>query len=310
AVLRIGGSQEDLDQSDWLDWHRQKLRLSDLRGQLTDSALRVFAFRNIPNARLFREVNTLAWLREAGPDDTVGQLKAYLDQQKPVGVEPEDLECLAREKGFCVELSWLNSGAQGAFDAVFSPAREPFRLAVFARESGFRPVSDYANHPQRDRLNRQLIPRLRTFIQEKLPQYMMPAVFTVLEKLPLTPTGKIDRKALEQLPLDLEPVGEEEMLAGPRTPFEKLLAEVWTDVLNLRRIGLDDDFFALGGNSLKAMLATNKLQRLFNRPLQPLAIFKAPTISGFASHLLAIYPDLPEQVAVGEAVSDREEGEI
>lgn len=312
AILRIGAPLQRASDLTWLDWQRHELTLAEVRRRLATTRPATLAIRNISNARLDEEVAALPWLREAGPDETIAQLRAYLAQQPRTGSEPDDLLALAEELGYHGELSWLNSGAHrvyGVYDVVFTRNDQARRPAVFAADARRRSWSDYANHPQRAKLNRQWIPKLREFLHEKLPNYMMPAVFTVLERLPLSPNGKIDRRALAQLPLGLEPAAED-VISAAHNPLEKLLVDVWADVLNLKRVGVEDDFFALGGNSLKAMAFVSKLQRRLNRVIQPLALFHMPTVAGFAAHLQESYPELRGEFAMVGTEGEREEGEI
>ncbi len=309
AIVHIGASVQRASDVTWLDWQRHKLTLAEVRRRLAETRPTTLAIRNISNARLDEEVATLSWLREAGPDETIARLRTYLAQQPRTGSEPEDLLALAEEAGYQGELSWLNAGAHGVYDVVFTRNDQAPRLAVFAVDARRRSWSDYANHPQRAELNRQLIPQLRKYLHDKLPNYMMPAVFTVLGQLPLSPNGKIDRRALAQLPLELEPATQDAISAA-HDPLEKLLVGVWAEVLNLKRVGVEDDFFALGGNSLKAMALVRRLQRRLNRVIQPLAPFRTPTVAGFAAYLKESYPELSGDFAMVGTEGDREEGEI
>jgi hypothetical protein len=139
---------------------------------------------------------------------------------------------------------------------------------------------------------------------------MVPAVFSVLEKLPLSPTGKIDRRALAQLPVTLE-TGAEDAPAALLGPLEQLLVAVWNDVLNLTHAGLDDDFFAIGGNSLKSMALTHQLQRKLNRTVRPQVLMQAPTIAQLAAWLRDTFPGIEAELAAPAAEPDAvEEGEI
>jgi amino acid adenylation domain-containing protein len=122
---------------------------------------------------------------------------------------------------------------------------------------------------------------LRTFLKEKLPAHMVPAFFVVLEQMPLTPNGKIDRKAL--------PAPEHAAVAtgflAPRDPVEQMLAQIWCKVLKLKRIGVGDNFFELGGHSLLAVRILAEVERLLKRTL-PLATFlQTPTIAELADVL-------------------------
>src|SRR5262249_59839761 len=90
--------------------------------------------------------------------------------------------------------------------------------------------------------------QLREYLKERLPEYLVPGVFVVLESLPLTANGKVDRKALPA------PEGRPQGLQyeAPRTPEEQLLAQIWAEVLRVERVGIHDNFFELGGHSLSA----------------------------------------------------------
>jgi amino acid adenylation domain-containing protein/thioester reductase-like protein len=128
---------------------------------------------------------------------------------------------------------------------------------------------------------RTIVGSLRSFLKEKLPNYMMPSSFVLLNALPLTPNGKVDRKALPK-PKD----GARPELAGdfvaPRTPVEEALVGIWAEVLKLDRVGIYDNFLELGGNSLRA---TQVMFRVWNKwqvelPLR--SLLEASTVAKFA----------------------------
>jgi amino acid adenylation domain-containing protein len=125
--------------------------------------------------------------------------------------------------------------------------------------------------------------RLRSFLRERLPDYMVPAHFVVLEALPLTPNGKVDRRALPAPPA-LE--GERPELAAPylapRTPVEETLAAIWSDVLGVERVGVADDFFELGGHSLLATQAISRVRQAFAVEVPLRALFEGPTVRELA----------------------------
>jgi amino acid adenylation domain-containing protein len=124
---------------------------------------------------------------------------------------------------------------------------------------------------------------LRSFLETWLPGYMIPAAFVILEQLPLTPTGKIDRQALP------EPAQDRPALSAafeePRTPIEEMLAGVWETVLGLNTIGIHDNFFALGGHSLRAMQVVSRLRQVLAMDITLRELFDAPTIATLAMRL-------------------------
>ncbi|MFI6757530.1 amino acid adenylation domain-containing protein [Micromonospora sp. NPDC050417] len=117
--------------------------------------------------------------------------------------------------------------------------------------------------------------QIRTGLREKLPEYLVPASLMVLDRLPLTPNGKVDRSALPRP----EAGGEERVL--PRTPTEHRLARVWAEILGLTEVGIDDDFFALGGDSFAAVRAV----RACDPQLRVIDLFTRPTVRELAAHL-------------------------
>ncbi|HYO51945.1 non-ribosomal peptide synthetase, partial [Archangium sp.] len=121
---------------------------------------------------------------------------------------------------------------------------------------------------------------LRAFLSGKLPEYMVPAAFVVLDSLPLSPNGKVDRKALPAPALQ-----EAEAFVAPRTPGEELVAGILAQLLGVPRVGRHDNFFALGGNSLRATQAASRLRNAFKVELSLRWIFEAPTVSALAQRL-------------------------
>ncbi|HEX7182279.1 MAG TPA: amino acid adenylation domain-containing protein, partial [Thermoanaerobaculia bacterium] len=115
---------------------------------------------------------------------------------------------------------------------------------------------------------------LRRFLSEKLPDYMVPAAYVSLERLPVNANGKIDRVALPPPPQPESAGG-----AAPRTSHEELLAGIWSSILSLPRVGLHEDFFALGGHSLLATQVVSRIRSILGVEVPLRAIFEAPTIA-------------------------------
>lgn len=120
---------------------------------------------------------------------------------------------------------------------------------------------------------------LRAALQDALPEYMVPADFVFLKALPVTPNGKVDRRAL---PAPLAQVAEAENVIAPRDAVESQLVKMWEQVLGKRPIGVGDNFFELGGHSLLAVRLMGKVEKTFGRQLPLTALVQAPTIKQFA----------------------------
>ncbi|HEU4795076.1 MAG TPA: FkbM family methyltransferase, partial [Pyrinomonadaceae bacterium] len=124
---------------------------------------------------------------------------------------------------------------------------------------------------------------LRQSLQDKLPAYMIPASFVLLDKLPLSRNGKVDRAALpapESLRLDLR-AG----YVAPQTKIERTIAAIWQQALHVDNVGVDDNFFELGGHSLLMVQVHSKLRAAFEKEVSMVDLFKHPTIKAMAKHL-------------------------
>jgi amino acid adenylation domain-containing protein len=127
------------------------------------------------------------------------------------------------------------------------------------------------------------IPELRRFLESKLPNYMLPTAIVVLKALPLTPNGKIDRRALPAP--DLTQLISESNFVAPATPVEEMLAGVWTQVLGLEKIGVNDNFFDLGGHSLIATRVISQIRQVFEVEIPLRRLFELPTVSELAKEI-------------------------
>jgi amino acid adenylation domain-containing protein len=210
-----------------------------------------------PSSRLYRTGDLARWR----PDGTVEFLGRIDDQVKLRGlrIEPGEVEAVLRERP------------------------EVRDTAVMVREDapGDRRLVAYLTAtPGGDPLDPG---RLRAFLAARLPDYMVPAAFVPLDALPVTPNGKLDRKALPA-PERERPAGRE--LVEARTPMERTVASVWREVLGVERVGVDDDFFDLGGHSLLATQMVARLRRAVDgagRPVSVMDAFKHRTIRGLAA---------------------------
>lgn len=127
--------------------------------------------------------------------------------------------------------------------------------------------------------------QLRAYLKEKLPDYMVPSAFVFLDSLPLTVSGKVDRRALPA-PDGSRPDLAEAYLA-PRNGTEELLAKIWAEVLKLERIGIHDNFFDLGGHSLLATQVASRIREALRIELPLRAMFETPTVAGLSNHIEA-----------------------
>jgi amino acid adenylation domain-containing protein len=165
------------------------------------------------------------------------------------------------------------------------------------RKNGERYLCAYVV-PSEEKIGELDTGKLRKLIAEEFPDYMVPSNFVLLDAIPLTPNGKVDRKALPEP----EAGGSDESYVPPRSPLEDKCTQIWSDVLGIEKekIGIDSDFFELGGHSLKATILISKLHKAFNVKILLTALFKTPTIRGLAEHITGLAKESFSSVKAAE----------
>ena len=306
VVLRVGAlhdeRQEDIKV---FDWRREGLNLSALRRLLIENAPPILRLRNVPNARVAEDVAATRLLHEAPEGiETAADLRRRAAEASIDSIEPQDLWDLAKDLPYEVELTWADPGADGSFEAMFlGRAEGPKARASSARGNApgwaFGPsahpgsafgsapsLARYTNNPLQGRFARRIVPELRAFLQERLPDYMMPSAFVLLDALPLTPNGKVDRRRLPAP--DGARLESAQSLVAPRNAVEERLLEIWKELLGSERIGVEDDFFALGGHSLLATQAVSRVRQAFGVELPLRTFFEAPSVAAVAAEVAAL----------------------
>jgi amino acid adenylation domain-containing protein len=221
-----------------------------------------------PGARLYRTGDLGRWLA----DGTVEFLGRVDTQVKVRGyrIEPGEIEARLLER-------------EGVSEAV---------VVAHQDEAGNRRLVAYV-------VGDAEAGGLREHLRRELPDYMVPAAFVPLERLPLTPSGKLDRKALPAP----EHAAATELYAAPRTPAEEVLAGIWAETLRLERVGVEESFFELGGHSLLATRVVSRIREVFGVELPLRALFEAPTVAQLAGRVeemrRAGLPVLPPVVPAG-----------
>jgi amino acid adenylation domain-containing protein/thioester reductase-like protein len=210
-------------------------------------------FANAVGTRLYKTGDLARWL----PDGNI-EFLGRIDHQVKI-------------RGFRIELEEI--------EAILSQHPAVASAVVLAQD----------NEADNKRLVAYVVPQpeqaltssaLRGFLKEKLPDYMVPSAFVLLEALPLSPNGKVNRQALP-LPALARPSLEQPFVA-PRTPTEKTLAGIWAEVLGIERVGIHDDFFELGGHSLLTTQVAFRTRQAFQAEFPLHCLFEAPTVSGLA----------------------------
>jgi amino acid adenylation domain-containing protein len=219
------------------------------RPALTAATFVPDAFSPEPGARLYRTGDLARW-RADGALEYLGRI----DHQVKV-------------RGFRVELGEIESvlASHPSVRQTVVVAREDVpgdaRLVAYAVLAGGAPAGE----------------ALRSWLRERLPEHMVPTVVVPMDALPLSPNGKIDRRALPA-----PERGPRESYVAPRSPVEETLAEIWSEVLGVERVGVHDHFFDLGGYSLLGVKVVARVQQAFGVSLPLHTLFQAPTIEALS----------------------------
>jgi acyl carrier protein len=197
-------------------------------------------------------------------------------------------------RGFRIEL--------GEIEAVLSQHEDVQVCCVITHENNPGDKSLVAYVVTQQTAN---ISKLRQFLKAKLPEYMIPNAFVILESLPLTANGKIDRRALP-LP-DLE-LSRSVSYIAPRNSTEQAIADIFTQVLQVEKVGINDNFFEMGGNSLKATQVISRLRETFSLEFPQRRLLKQPTVAELALSVEEICSTMQKlQESVSDSLDNREE---
>ncbi|MFZ3013876.1 MAG: phosphopantetheine-binding protein, partial [Nitrospira sp.] len=178
-------------------------------------------------------------------------------------------------RGYRIELREIE-----AVLALYPDVRETVVVAYPAESGDKRLVAYVAVHGS----DATMTDSIRTFMKVRLPGYMLPEAVIVLEALPRTPSGKVDRTALPRA--EESDVRGRVVYAAPRTAIEEVLTMLWADVLNRDQVGIHDDFFELGGHSLTVTRLVSKIREIFTISIPLRTLFETPTVSGLSERIL------------------------
>jgi amino acid adenylation domain-containing protein len=274
VILHVGTAREAVAVQRWIDWAENRHCLETIKRQLEGGGAVDLGIRNVTNRRLSRSLAVLKALEESTPECTVGELHRKLKGFEIRGIAPDDWKCIGEETGYQVELDWSRHDDEGAYDVILWKGE---RRSFVRGPEAVKSWREYANNPLYGKLARRLVPELKSYVSKKVPKYMALSEVVVLDKLPLTENGKVDRKALPAPEAERVLTGE---FVGPRDETERKLVVIWMEVMGIKRVGIHDDFFELGGHSLLATQVISRLRQVFEVDLPLRSMFESPTIAG------------------------------
>ena len=252
--------------------------------------------QGLTNRRTVEINRFLAWLEQDSNNAEVIADQPWRRLVLPEASEPSELLTSATEKGLAVRICWSENATDGRFDLALASSAAALPALPLEElpcdDDG--EISTCFNIPAQNKPREKLGPELRHHLAARLPDYMLPAAFVVMDKLPLTSSGKLDWRALP------EPGQTEQEKATtvvpPRGRAESEVARVWGEVLDIDQLGRHQNFFEAGGHSLLATRVMSKLRQEFGVELPLRTLFEHPTVAEFAVVLA-------ERVTLEELVS-------
>ena len=274
AVLMLDSAPAEQAEPERLDW-KSTLNIMAIGQQLDNLKPGGLLLTSVADARLHAEIVAAAQLADIRGDQelSVANLREQIAAQEVAGLQPEELYALADSMNVDLQLI---STAPGRYNALFTSnsTKTDGRIMLPARDLS---LAQCCNNPMQGRMQRNLVPALKDHLRQSLPEYMVPAVFSVLDQFPLTPNGKIDRNALPAPDQTIT-----QSYTPPRTPTEENLVLIWEDLLGIDQVGVLDDFFGLGGHSLLATQLVSRIRDQLQVSLPLNSLFDSPTVAGLA----------------------------
>lgn len=313
VLLYIGQCTDSNQDSSHLiqqhNWKLNPITVKELQKKLIETKPKIFRLTNVTNSRVHAALRTVNWLNNQETPTTVGRMRDVLQDSAEMAINPQDWLDLETVLPYKVEITWSTQTQTGDYDVVLIGHDVDLIIDTFICEQLDQSWHLYTNAPLQSPFARQLIPQLRQYLRQTLPDYMIPSAFVPLETLPLTANGKVDRHALPTLEEDTiapssrtntpstpEDTDLEVVRGGMRNSLphldpvpncemsvtESTLIEIWQELLRLKQVNPHDNFFELGGHSLLATQMTSRVRDVFGLELPLKSVFEAPTIAQLA----------------------------
>lgn len=268
--------------SEVIIWDESIKNLNDIKKKISARSSEIIYITGIPNRRLSANIGRERILEQASSSEKVFDV-LNLFKNITNDLDPEDLWALSEEFDCRVELIIPGNSAQNHFDAVFVFNKDFSVYEIRESDIDYNFLKEFSNKPTSGIEQQRVTEQIRKQLNETLPDYMIPSLIIPIDKFPLTPNGKVDRKSLSNLRI-IESLSRKESIL-PKTNAQKILVHIWEELLSVSNIGIDDDFFESGGHSLLAISLIDKLNEQFNIDLPLSLIFNAPTISRLSKEI-------------------------
>ncbi|HEX9483935.1 MAG TPA: methyltransferase, partial [Gemmatimonadaceae bacterium] len=259
---------------------------------------------DLVDSRIARDERARDLLANAPGQSTVRDLRAALATPLLGAIDPETLATI--DERYAVTLLWPQTNTPGRFDAILRKkgTARPQPVPPMAAQEVERPWAEFAHQAAAEAFTLDEVARLRTHLARTLPDYMIPSTFVRLDVLPLTPSGKADRKALRPPAVQRS----ERRFVAPQTETQAFVAALWADVLRIERVGTADGFLELGGHSLLAMRILGRVRGEFGVTVPLDSLLRGDSVAQFAALVDAARraaPELEDEIALVPVSRDK-----
>ncbi len=289
--LYVGITPEVFEATIINDW-KDISTIEKVEGILRSNRGNVIELKHIVNSRTVKDHKLLHLLHSVDPGIKVGDIRKEVEAANG-GIHPDIFWDIADKNDYRAHIRWTTDGTDGMYDVVFIPVSDKLTLPVCPVDIADADIYGFARTPvinNEVHVPAELVDMWKKNLHDVLPAYMVPDEFIVLQKFPLTPNAKIDRKALPrpQIKRDVDKQNKRTVL----TVNEQLVTDIWRDVLGLTDLDPGDDFFQLGGHSLLAVKVMVAIEKKTGKRLPIATLFNNSTIEKLAAQLSDEKPEV------------------
>lgn len=285
AIIHIGEEREiENKRLEW-NWQKDELVFEEIERVIAGENPEQILIKYVTNKRIIKDVLAVKMIEENSLLQTATDLKEAIDVKGlSRAVDPKQFWSLESKFDYDVDI-YLSFEKEDSYHVLLTRKGSNLAKASYTAEMENFKIEDkvdwsnYTNNPLQSLFDTKITPELNHYLRDKLPEYMVPSAFVIIDEIKMNTNGKVDKKAL---PMPDIRMAVKDNFVPPSTPLEKLLADLYSRLLSVDKVGINDNFFELGGHSLLATQLIFKLRDMLGINLPLRVLFETPTIAGMA----------------------------
>lgn len=291
VVLEINSKPIELPKMIPFNWENDKVDELERLSEVLDGENQWVNIKGIYNKRNQKDIDFLAAIADSTLHlKSIRQLEKYIDRRSDEGnlIDVEEIYSLAEEKGYSVKIFPSKQNARLYFDVVCFNDNDYKNKVLNYFDSideiqKVNSIYELSNNPVNHTISQELITNVKAFVKQKLPEYMQPSLYMLIDRVPVNNNGKIDNTKL------ISPVCSERdvdsFYQAPKTLNQTIIHQVWAEILGIDKISIKDDFFSIGGNSLLTTRLIAKVRSIFGLDIPISEFFETPTIEALCGFI-------------------------